>query len=98
VVVDERLREKEFAYSTGSPDGGSNKSTQSTRSPARGCRVLVIGHQVVVLCFRYLLEHLDEAALLAIDRKGEVANCSVTEYCRNTRGDHTQPLELRRYN
>jgi probable phosphoglycerate mutase len=32
-----------------------------------GKRVLVIAHQVVVLCFRYLLETLDEQAILAID-------------------------------
>jgi broad specificity phosphatase PhoE len=45
-----------------------------------GCRVLIISHQVVVLCLRYLLEGLDEAQLLAIDAEAEVANCSVTEY------------------
>lgn len=45
-----------------------------------GKRVLIVGHQVVVLCFRYLLEELDEKSLLSIDSEGEVANCSVTEY------------------
>lgn len=43
-------------------------------------RVLVMGHQVIVLCFRYLLEHMDERRILGIDREGDVANCSVTEY------------------
>jgi len=43
-------------------------------------RVLIVTHQVVVLCLRYLLENLDEASILAIDRDGDVANCSVTEY------------------
>ena len=28
-------------------------------------RVLIVCHQVVVLCFRYILEELDEAAILA---------------------------------
>jgi probable phosphoglycerate mutase len=43
-------------------------------------RVLIVCHQVVVLCFRYILEELDEAAVLAIDREGEVVNCGLTEY------------------
>jgi broad specificity phosphatase PhoE len=45
-----------------------------------GQRVVIVAHQVVVNCMRYLLESLDEAALLAIDRKGDVPNCSVTSY------------------
>jgi broad specificity phosphatase PhoE len=45
-----------------------------------GRRVLVVGHQVIVSCFRYLLEHLDEAAVLAIDRAADVPNCSVTTF------------------
>ena len=46
----------------------------------RGERVLVVGHQVVVLCLRYLLEGLTEAEVLAIDAEGDVANCGVTTY------------------
>ncbi len=45
-----------------------------------GRRVLIVGHQVVVLCLRYLLEDMDEAEILAVDRAADVANCSVTEY------------------
>ena len=45
-----------------------------------GKRVLVVAHQVVVLCLRYILEEMDEAQILAVDRAGDVANCSVTEY------------------
>jgi probable phosphoglycerate mutase len=45
-----------------------------------GRRVLVVSHQVVVLCFRYLLENLSEEEILAIDREADVANCSVTAY------------------
>ena len=45
-----------------------------------GTRVLIVTHQVVVLCFRYLLENMDEDQILAIDREGDVANCSLTEY------------------
>jgi broad specificity phosphatase PhoE len=50
-----------------------------TREYARE-RVLIVGHQVTVNCFRYLLERLDEAAILEADRGGDVPNCSVTSY------------------
>src|SRR3982751_1343686 len=43
-------------------------------------RVLVVCHQVVVLCFRYILEELDEAAILAIDKQADVLNCGIAEY------------------
>ena len=43
-------------------------------------RVLIVGHQVVVLCFRYLMERMTEADILAIDRDNQIANCSVTSY------------------
>jgi len=43
-------------------------------------RVLIVAHQVIVNCFRYLLERLDEATILAHDRAGDVPNCSVTSY------------------
>lgn len=46
----------------------------------RGERVLMVGHQVIVNCFRYLLERMDEAAILAIDRAADVPNCGVTAY------------------
>ena len=50
-----------------------------TREYARE-RVLIVGHQVTVNCFRYLLERLDEATILAYDRGSDVPNCSVTSY------------------
>jgi broad specificity phosphatase PhoE len=43
-------------------------------------RVLIVCHQVVVLCLRYILEEMEEAQILAIDREGDVLNCSVCEY------------------
>jgi broad specificity phosphatase PhoE len=45
-----------------------------------GERVMVVAHQVIVNCFRYLIEKMDEATILAIDREGDVPNCGVTEY------------------
>ena len=38
----------------------------------RGERVLIVAHQVIVNCLRYLLERMDEAQILAIDRAGDV--------------------------
>ncbi len=66
--------------------------------------VLLVAHQVIVNCFRYLLENLDEAAILAIDREAEVPNCGVTRYqyapesgksgqLRLTQANFTAPLE-----
>ena len=52
-------------------------------------RVLIVGHQVVVLCLRYLLEGLTETEILAIDAEGDVANCGVTTYSRNREGGLT---------
>lgn len=43
-------------------------------------RVLIVCHQVVVLCLRYVLEEMDEAHVLAIDREGDVVNCGICEY------------------
>jgi broad specificity phosphatase PhoE len=43
-------------------------------------RVLVVCHQVVVLCFRYILEELDEAEILAIDKQSDVLNCGICAY------------------
>ena len=51
-----------------------------------GERVLLVAHQVVVLCFRYIMEELDEAELLQIDRAGEVANCSLTTFIEDGSG------------
>ena len=50
-------------------------------------RVLLVAHQVVVLCARAALEHLDERALLDIDAQADVANCGVTSYVADDRGD-----------
>ncbi|UGQ47769.1 histidine phosphatase family protein [Massilia endophytica] len=46
----------------------------------RSERVLIVAHQVIVSCMRYLLERMDEEAILAIDRAGDVPNCGVTSY------------------
>jgi broad specificity phosphatase PhoE len=66
-------------------------------------RVLIVCHQVVVLCLRYILEEMDEAQVLGIGRTSNVVNCGVCEYdfepddaaaCvpRLVRYNHTAPL------
>jgi probable phosphoglycerate mutase len=50
-------------------------------------RVAIVCHQVVVLCIRYILEEMDEAQILAIDREGDVVNCGVCEYGFEPDGD-----------
>ncbi len=63
-----------------------------------GKRVVIVAHQVVVLCMRYLLENLTEDQILAIDREGDVANCAITEYVFNPDTPPSGALELQRYN
>ena len=43
-------------------------------------RVLIVAHQVIVNCLRYLLEQMDEHRILEIDRQADVPNCAVTSY------------------
>jgi broad specificity phosphatase PhoE len=63
-----------------------------------GRRVMIVAHQVVVLCLRYVIENLTEEQILAIDRKGDVANCSVTEYRFDPRFGLEGGMTLVRYN
>jgi len=63
-----------------------------------GRQVMIVAHQVVVLCLRYVIEGLSEEEILAIDRQGEVANCSVTEYEFDARAGKDGGLRLVRYN
>jgi 2,3-bisphosphoglycerate-dependent phosphoglycerate mutase len=128
VIVDERLREKEFgeldrltragiearfpeqAEQRGRlgkfyyrPPGGESWTDVILRlrsildeicAQYADRRVIVIAHQVNVLCFRYILERLNEQQLLAIDRDADVANCSVTTY----RAGAADELRLEAYN
>lgn len=42
--------------------------------------VLVVCHQVVVLCMRYILEELREADVLTIDKQADILNCGISAY------------------
>jgi 2,3-bisphosphoglycerate-dependent phosphoglycerate mutase len=61
-------------------------------------RVLIVCHQVVVLCIRYILEEMDEAQILAIDREGDVVNCGVCEYDFDPDDPKVCAPKLSRYN
>jgi len=67
-----------------------------------GSRVLIVAHQVVVLCLRYLIENMTEHEVLTIDSTDDVANCGVTEYRLRGPHDASAPteasLELVTYN
>lgn len=63
-----------------------------------GRRVMIFTHQVVVLCLRYIIEAMDEARILGIDREGDVANCAITDYRYDARAGSQGALVLQRYN
>ena len=63
-----------------------------------GKRVMIVAHQVVVLCMRYVIERMSEAEILAIDKAGDVANCAVTEYRLDRSGKGDGELVLAHYN
>ncbi len=56
-----------------------------------GQRVLVVAHQVIVNCMRYLVESMDEAQILAIDKLADVPNCGVTSYEYDAASDGLVP-------
>jgi broad specificity phosphatase PhoE len=61
-------------------------------------RVLIVAHQVVVLCMRYIVENLSEEQILDIDRQGDVSNCGVTEYVAADDKEAGGGIALVRYN
>jgi len=63
-----------------------------------GDRVMIVAHQVVVLCLRYLLDSLTEEEILKIDREVDIANCGVTEYRFDPSAGPDGGLVLERYN
>ena len=62
---------------------------------ASGERLLVVAHQVTVNCLRYLIERMDEAQILSIDKQGDVPNCSVTSYEYDAGAGHRGGLVLK---
>jgi broad specificity phosphatase PhoE len=48
--------------------------------PIENQRVVIVTHEVVIHLFRYLLENLGEAEILAIDSARDIQNGSITSY------------------
>ena len=63
-----------------------------------GRRVMIVAHQVVVLCLRYVIEGMTEEDILAVDAAGNVANASITEYRFDPSAGKDGGLVLVRYN
>jgi broad specificity phosphatase PhoE len=61
-------------------------------------RVLIVTHQVVVNCMRYLLERMNEREILDIDRAGDVPNCAVTSYEFDPSAGHHGKMVVRLVN
>lgn len=61
-------------------------------------RVLIVCHEVVVLCLRYLMECMTEAQVLAIADEHDVANCGVTSYAFNRSAGRRGKMELKLFN
>jgi broad specificity phosphatase PhoE len=51
-----------------------------------GDHVVVVAHQAVILVFRYVLEDLTEAQVLAISAETDVANTAITSYAGDGHG------------
>lgn len=63
-----------------------------------GRTVMIVAHQVVVLCLRYVIENMTEDQILGVDAEGDVANCSITEYRFDPHAGRFGNLVLTRYN
>jgi broad specificity phosphatase PhoE len=59
------------------------------RTDYPGGRVVLFGHEAVVMLVRYLVEDLDEPGLLEIARATALGNCSVSSWRRD--GDRWRP-------
>jgi broad specificity phosphatase PhoE len=71
------------------------RSVLSTEAPILdGERVLLVAHQAVIMVCRYVLEGLDEQALMDLDKREQIANASLTCYTADGHGG----LALREFN
>lgn len=59
---------------------------QDLRSGFADSRIWMFSHQAVIMSLRYVLEGLDEATLLSLDREHRIGNASLTTYERDGDG------------
>jgi broad specificity phosphatase PhoE len=71
-------------------------STLCTDHP--GERVMLVCHSVVTLCFRYIVEQLSEAQILAIDSATDLANCALTSFVARPDSGGRLPFVLEQFN
>ena len=55
-------------------------------APLRRAAVMIVAHQVVVLCCGYVIEKPDRGQILSIDKAGDVANCAINRVQVRCRG------------
>ena len=60
----------------------------------QGKRVLIVGHQAIANCLRYLPERCDEQATLTIDKAANVPSCGIASYAFDTRLGKHRKLQL----
>lgn len=70
----------------------------SLAQEAPGEGVLIVAHQVVILMFRYVFEHLTEQEVLEVSRQDELLNCSVTSFVHDPDRGRSGGMRLERYN
>ena len=63
-----------------------------------GKRVLVVGHQVVVMCLRYILDELTEEQLMTLNKEGELLNCGISAFDFDTQDRRFGKPELALWN
>ena len=59
---------------------------QDIRSEYDGEHVALVTHQAVLMCFRWVLDGMDEAQILDLDATSRVGNASVSRYERDSGG------------
>ncbi|HYG92291.1 MAG TPA: histidine phosphatase family protein [Nocardioides sp.] len=65
---------------------------QDLRVGHEGERLWLFSHQAVIMTFRYVLEGIDEASVLELDRTVRIPNASVTTYRRS--GELLEPVDF----
>jgi probable phosphoglycerate mutase len=97
-LPDEAVRRRRLGKFYYRPPGGESWTDvllrlrsllQDVRADHPDGRVLLVGHEAIVLLVRYLLEALTEAELMDVVRGVTIANCSISTWRRD--GDVLRP-------
>jgi broad specificity phosphatase PhoE len=97
-LPDEAVRRRRLGKFYYRPPGGESWTDvllrlrsllRDLRDDHPGGRVLLVGHEAIVLLVRYLVESLTEAELMDVVRGTTIANCSISTWRRD--GDGLRP-------